>query len=289
MAWKTSLVQPTFGCVVNCSSPIAVLGIPLDVSGTYRPGTRFAPQKIREATCNLELYSYLTNTPLEDLGYKDFGDLNLPPGDTERSLELIKLVVKCIREEHKYMLLILGGEHLLTYPALLALRNDVDTVIVFDAHLDLRYEYLGSRLNHATFLRRVVEAGFKVIHIGSRAYSKEELEFVKSANIEMYNVSKAKKGDVKLGDLGRVYVSIDIDVLDPSIAPGVSNPEPLGLDLETLLKLLARVFNSSSEVVAVDITEVNPLVDASSLTSIVAAKIGIEVSGLYASRWARPR
>lgn len=289
MTWKILLVSPTFGCAISGSSPIAVLGVPLDISGTYRPGTRFAPQRIREAACNLELYSFLTNTSLEELGYKDFGDLNLPPGDTEKSLELIKLAVKGIREEHEHLLLILGGEHLLTYPTLLALKDNIDTVVIFDAHLDARSEYLGSRLNHATFLRRIVEDGFKVIHIGSRAYSREELEFIESANVEVYNVSKAKKEDIKLGDLGHVYLSIDVDVLDPSIAPGVSNPEPLGLNLETLLELLVRVFNSSREVVAIDITEVNPLVDNSGLTSVVAAKIGIEISGLYVSKLVRSR
>lgn len=281
MGWQALLVPPVFGCISNERSPVAILGVPLDTTATYRPGTRFAPSRIREAACNLELYSLLADLSLETLGYKDYGDLNLPPGSVEKSLEHVKIAIKNIREEHEHFLIILGGEHLLTYPALQAFKEAVDTVVVFDAHLDCRDEYLGSRLNHATFLRRVAESGFRVIHFGSRAYSSEEMDFAKGSGIEVYNVFRVKNESVKISDLGHVYISIDVDVFDPSIAPGVSNPEPFGLDLETFAKLLVNVFENSREVVAADIVEVNPLVDNSNITSILAAKIGIELTGLY--------
>lgn len=281
MSWKALLFSQVFGCVSDELSPVAVIGIPLDATSTYRPGSRFAPARIREASCNLELYSFLAEISLEDIGYKDYGDLNISPGDIKKSVELVEHAIRNIRREHEQFLLILGGEHLITYPTISALRNEIDTLVVFDAHLDTRSEYLGSTLNHATFLRRVLEEGFRVVHVGSRAYSKDELEFVKNAEIKLFNVVKAKRGDLDLNGLGRVYISIDVDVLDPSIAPGVSNPEPFGLNLEELARILVSVFNRAEKIVAVDIVEVNPLVDYSNVTSIVAAKLGLEVTGLY--------
>ncbi|MEM0325912.1 MAG: agmatinase [Desulfurococcaceae archaeon] len=284
MSWRTLLLPRVFGCVSDELSPIAVVGVPLDATSTYRPGSRFAPARIREASCNLELYSLLAERSLEDIGYRDYGDLNIPPGDVERSLELVDYAVRSISREHEQLLVVLGGEHLVTYPTVLALKNKIDTLIVFDAHLDMRSEYLGSMLNHATFLRKLVEEGFKVVHIGSRAYSRDELEFAKNSKVELYNVLKVKKGDLDLGNLGRVYISIDLDVLDPSVAPGVSNPEPLGLSLEEFAKALIKVLSKTENLVAVDLVEVNPLVDHGDITSIVAAKIGLEIVGLYVEK-----
>lgn len=282
MSWRSLLIpQVVFGCTSDEKSPVALLGVPLDTTTTYRPGTRFAPPKIREAACNLELYSLLADLSLEAKGFKDYGDLNLPPGDVERSIDYIRIAVRNIREEHDQFLIVLGGEHLLTYPVLQVYKDIVDTVIVFDAHLDCRDEYLGSRFNHATFLRRAVESGMRVVHLGSRAYSRDELDFAKTSGIEVYSALQVNSIIDRLSDLGRVYISIDVDVFDPSIAPGVSNPEPFGIDLETFAKLLIAIFKNSREVVATDIVEVNPLVDHGDVTSILAAKIGLELTGLY--------
>ena len=155
--WKTLLMKPTFACLENVKSRVAVIGIPLDNTGTYRPGTRFAPQKIRAAACNLELYSIMANKSIEDVGFKDYGDIVLPPGDTVRSLQRIELITRNISGEHNGLLVILGGEHLLTYSTVRALEDRIDTLIVFDAHLDSRLEYLDSNVNHATFLRKLIE------------------------------------------------------------------------------------------------------------------------------------
>jgi agmatinase len=283
--WKTLLMKPTFACLENVKSRVAVIGIPLDNTGTYRPGTRFAPQKIRDAACNLELYSIMANKSIEDVGFKDYGDIVLPPGDTARSLQRIELITRNISGEHNGLLVILGGEHLLTYSTVRALEDRIDTLIVFDAHLDSRLEYLDSNVNHATFLRKLIEEGVNVLHIGSRAYTEDEVNYVKSkSNVKVFNILDVYDNKLEFSDLGRTYVSVDLDVFDPAIAPGVSNPEPLGLNTYMFLNILKNVFNKSTSIVAIDVVEVNPLVDYSDVTSILAAKVVIESVGLYLSK-----
>jgi len=283
--WKTLLMKPTFACLENVKSRVAVIGIPLDNTGTYRPGTRFAPQKIRDAACNLELYSIMANKSIEDVGFKDYGDIVLPPGDTVRSLQRIELITRNISGEHYGLLVILGGEHLLTYSTVRALEDRIDTLIVFDAHLDSRLEYLDSNVNHATFLRKLIEEGVNVLHIGSRAYTEDEVNYVKSkSNVKVFNILDVYNNKLEFSDLGRTYVSVDLDVFDPAIAPGVSNPEPLGLNTYMFLNILKNVFNKSTSIVAIDVVEVNPLVDYSDVTSILAAKVVIESVGLYLSK-----
>jgi len=110
MAWKSTLVNPVFACIDNALSPLAVIGIPLDHTGTYRPGTRFAPQKIREAACNLEIYSLMANLDLEEIGFRDYGDILLQPGEPRKAVERIELVTRNLFEEHREFTIILGGE-----------------------------------------------------------------------------------------------------------------------------------------------------------------------------------
>jgi len=283
MAWKVLFQELVFGCVENANSPLGVVGIPLDHTSTYRPGTRFAPMRIREASCNIELYSVTSGLFLEEVGFRDYYDLVLPPDSVDQIARYIELGLRNIVKDHNKLLIILGGEHLLTYFSIKNFLKDIDTLIIFDAHLDTRDEYLGSRFNHATFLRRLLEEhlDLNIVHIGSRAYSKEELEFAKSSRIKLFNVLSSLQGGVKLEDMGRVYISIDIDVFDPAYAPGVSNPEPLGLDLVSFIDILKQIHVRSSKIVGVDIVEVNPLIDINNVTSILAAKVALEVAGLY--------
>lgn len=276
------LVKPTFACLENEKSPIAVIGVPLDYTGTYRPGSRFAPQKIRDAACNLELYSLTANLSIEDIGFKDYGDVVIPPGDVAKALQRIEIATGNIIKEHRGLVIILGGEHLLTYSTVRGIISEVDTLVVFDAHLDMRPEYLDSSFNHATFLHKLIEEGVNVIHIGSRAYSRDEIEYVKNkGNIVLFNILDVYNNKIKLNELGETYISVDLDVFDPSVAPGVSNPEPFGLNSYTFLNILREVIDKSTDIRAIDIVEVNPLVDYSDITSILAAKIAIEATGLY--------
>ncbi|MEM4718207.1 MAG: agmatinase [Desulfurococcaceae archaeon] len=284
MTWKNLLIKPVFGCVENENSPIAIVGAPLDSTGTYRPGTRFAPQRIREASCNLELYSLIADIVLEDIGFKDYGDVLIPLSDLNKSLSRIEYVIGSISQEHSELLMILGGEHLLTYSSIRGLKNKIDTLVVFDAHLDMRGEYLDSNINHATFLRKLIEEGVDILHIGSRAYSGDELSYLRSRSVKIYNIIDVYRGDLKLDNIGKVYISVDMDVFDPSIAPGVSNPEPFGLDTHRFLELLKDIIEKTDDITAVDVVEVNPLVDTSDVTSHLAAKILLEIAGLYLKR-----
>lgn len=281
LTWKNLLIKPVFGCIENEKSPFAVIGVPLDSTGTYRPGTRFAPQRIREASCNLELYSLIANMGLEDIGFKDYGDILIPLGDLNRALNRIEYVISSISREHHGLLMILGGEHLITYASVRALKDRINTLVVFDAHLDMRGEYLDSDTNHATFLRKLIEEGIDILHIGSRAYSGDELNYIESRDIKIYNIIDIYRGEFRINDLGGVYISIDMDVFDPSITPGVSNPEPFGLDTRRFLEVIREILEKTEDIIAVDVVEVNPLVDTGEITSHLAAKILLEISGLY--------
>ncbi|WP_434730858.1 agmatinase [Thermogladius sp. KZ2Tp1] len=283
MSWRHLLTKTKpFGCIEKEEPGTVIVGAPLDSTSTYRPGSRLAPDSIREAACNLELYSLLGRRSLEHIGLTDLGNIVIPQGDVELSLRNIKTVAKGVREDYPDSLKVfVGGEHLVTLPIVEALGDLVDTVVIFDAHLDMRSEYLGSTLNHATFARRLVEEGFRVVHIGSRALSAEEAEYVKDLdNVRVLDVLEARRG-VNTGKLGSVYISVDMDVVDPSYAPGVGNPEPLGLTPWELLELVRELVASSSRLVGVDVVEVNPLVDPGGVTSVLASKIILEVIGLY--------
>lgn len=286
MAWRVIFQEPVFGCVENEKSPIGVVGIPIDHTSTYRPGSRFAPAKIREASCNIELYSLISNLFLDNVGFRDYFDLQLPPSDIEHVSNYVRIGLKNILEEHRGLLIILGGEHLLTYFSVKSMFKDIDTLVIFDAHLDTRKEYLGSTLNHATFLRRLLEeySDLNVVHIGSRAYSREEIEFISKKCVKSFNVIRIQRRELSFKDLGRIYISVDMDVFDPAYAPGVSSPEPFGIDPIVFMDILKHIYESSSKIVAVDIVEVNPLIDPSNITSTLAAKIVLEVSGLYIVR-----
>lgn len=283
MDWRTFLQRSVaFGCCYNKDSNVTIVGVPLDVSATYKPGTRLAPERIRVVSCNLELHSTLTNICLEDVCFNDLGDLALPPGDLWGSFNILEKVVEGLLHENKAPLpVFLGGEHTITYPIVKTLRSEVDSIVVFDAHLDLRDSYMGSRWNHSTVFRRIYEnLGLRTVYIGSRAISFEEKAFLERADLlEIHGVKEINDG-LNVGNYGRVYISIDMDVLDPSYAPGVSNPEPIGLTPYQLLEILGKVVEKSGKVVGVDVVEVNPLVDVNDITSALASKIVFELTGL---------
>lgn len=260
---------------------VVFVGIPLDVTSSYRSGYRFAPAKIREASANLE--TYLTSTGLdvfERLNISDLGDIVVTPTDLDATGARISKVVERIRGEGKIPAL-LGGEHTLTYFALQPL-DDV-FVIHLDAHHDLREEYLGDRLCHATVMRRVLDRlpADRLLQIGIRSCSKEEAEFAQEKRISAYTteqviddipgvVAAAKK----LAGKSRVYLTIDIDVLDPAFAPGVATPEPGGLSTIELLKLIREL--GKLDVWAFDVVELVPPHDDGT-TAFAAAKVIYEL------------
>ena len=262
-----------------------IFGVPFDVTSTYRTGARFGPNAIREASLNIETYSFRTGIDVEDLSPHDLGDLHVLTA-TEKTLERITLIVKEIVEAGKTPVMI-GGEHTITLGATkgLGYRASRTAIISFDAHLDLRNEYAGLKLSHTTFMRRLNEEvkPARIIEVGTRAVCKEELAYAKKAEIEFFTARQirnegteeiAKQLKKKLAEYKNTYLSIDMDVLDPAYAPAVQNPESDGLESHTLLDILCGICDS--RVIGFDVVEVAPNYDQG-VSAIQAAKVVFEM------------
>lgn len=264
-----------------------LLGVPFDATSTYRPGSRFGPLAIREASENLEAYSLRTGLDLEEeVRLCDLGDLNVL-GSVEGTLDRLGTVVGEVVGAGKFPV-ILGGEHTITYGVVRALGDGV-AVLSFDAHMDLRDEYLGSRLSHATFMRRLTEliGPRNIMEVGVRAISREELEFAETNGLRYITgrevIDREGIADIVgafLSDHKRVYLTVDMDVIDPSYAPAVGNPFPEGMSPTTLLDILHNVWNDV--MVGFDLVEVSPLYDGGQ-TAIQAAHIVHEVLSIAES------
>lgn len=275
---------PSIKTVVKGQPPVVqVFGVPFDATSSYRPGSRFGPNAIREAFLNIEVYSHRLDVDLEKLSIDDLGNLH----HTANSKEMASHAHRVTREivSKGFTPAILGGEHSITYATFTALPRDT-AFLVFDAHLDLRDEYDGFKLGHATFLRRLIEKrkGASMIHVGARAASAEEWRLLGDIGLAtissetVHTVSKPHRLlDDFLKELQKVYVSIDIDVLDPAYAPGVGNPEPGGLTTRQLLDFLYAL--KGKKLVGFDIMEVCPPYDNGS-TAAAAAKFLAELTSL---------
>jgi agmatinase len=257
-----------------------IFGVPFDVTSTYRTGARFGPNAIREASLNIETYSFRTGIDVEDLSIHDLGDLHISTA-TEKTLERIALVVKDLLEAGKKPITI-GGEHTITLGAVKGLGNETSRTAVasFDAHLDLRNEFMGLKLSHTTFMRRLNEEvkPAKIIEVGTRAVCKEELAYAKRAGIEFFTAQQIRNDGIeetirqlkkKLAKYKNTYFSVDMDVLDPAYAPAVQNPEPEGLKTHMLLDILCNICDE--RLLGFDVVEVAPNYDQG-VSAIQAAK-----------------
>jgi len=262
-----------------------VLGVPFDVTSTYRTGARFGPTAIRQASLNIETYSFRTNIDVEDLLLHDLGDLHIST-DTKKTLEMLELVVKGIFEAGKVPVT-LGGEHTITLGVLksLARKASKTAVVSFDAHLDLRNEFQGLKLSHTTFMRRISEEvkPAKIFEVGTRAVCKEELAYAKKAGVEFFTTQQvrqegtkqiAKKLKEKLAKYENIYLSVDMDVLDPAYVPAAQNPEADGLETHFLLDILEGIIDK--RVVGFDVLEVAPNYDQG-VSAVQAAKVVFEI------------
>jgi len=291
ISYRELFVSPTniFGGIQKDfkEADYVILGVPFDATSTYRVGARFAPAAIREASLNIETYSLRANIDLEDLKIHDLGDLHIS-GSVKETLRRVELVLAEIFKSRKVPVLI-GGEHTITLGALRALKGlnpsvDGITVVNFDAHLDLREEYLGERLCHAAFMRRVLEeTGYKLVEIGTRAVCREEVEYAERRGIRFITSREILKNGVEntverinrlTDEADAVYLTIDMDVLDPAFAPAVQNPEPDGLPINMLLEVLSGICDN--RVTALDLVEVAPAYDMG-VTAVQAARIIFEV------------
>lgn len=266
-------------------SDYVILGVPFDVTSTYRTGARFAPNAIREASLNIETYSFRTGLDVEDLQLHDLGDLHIS-NDTKETLVRLELVINDVLLAGKTPV-VLGGEHTITLGILRGLGHKAsDTAIVsFDAHLDVRDELLGLKVSHATFIRRINEEvkPAKIIEVGTRAVCREELKYAETAGIEFFTTQQIRKEGSqsiaeklrgKLASYESLYLTIDMDFLDPSCAPAVQNPEPEGLKTHTLLDILCNICDR--RVTGLDITEIAPNFDCG-VSAIQAARVALEI------------
>lgn len=252
----------------------AILGCPLDMTETFRSGTRDAPQRIRRVSDSIETYSPFLDMDLETSPFADLGDLDFSGKSVEEALQRIRARVTAVLRTGG-LPLCLGGEHTITLPIVEALQETKQdlTIIHLDAHSDLRDSYEGSRINHATVMRRVTEivGPEKLLQIGIRAGTKEEFKWMREHDTLIHWAAGADK--ILLERIGgaRVYLSLDLDVLDPACFPSTGNPEAGGWlysDLERFFQVLTR-----TTLIGADVVEFNPSLDPSDVGAITAAKI----------------
>lgn len=258
----------------NDSDVAAILfGIPFDSTHSYRPGTRFGPDAIRESFNNIEIFMPQFSVDLEDTNIEDLGNTKHTVAPKEMIEMVSKITSELIKKEKQ--LIFLGGEHLITLGTYPSFPKETG-YIVFDAHYDLRDEYADTKLSHAAYLRRIVEkqGSDKIIHVGARAYVKEELVFKEENKIKTIsdweirhgNAAKLIKDAASVFD--KLYVSIDLDVLDPAFAPGVGNPEAVGITSRELYEMVCSL--EGQKIIAADIVELCPTFDNGSTAAIAA-------------------
>jgi agmatinase len=250
-----------------------VYGVPFDSTHSYRPGTRFGPDAIREAFNNIEIFMPQFSVDLEIVNIEDLGNTK----HTVVAKEMLDMVSKITSEliKKEKQLIVLGGEHLITLGTFPSFPKNTG-YIVFDAHYDLRDEYADIKLSHAAYLRRMIEkiGSDRIIHVGARSFVKEELAFKEEHNVKTIsdwdvrhgNGPKLVKEAVSVFD--QMYVSIDLDVLDPAFAPGVGNPEAVGLTSRELYDMVCSM--DDHNISGADIVELCPTFDNGSTSSMAA-------------------
>jgi len=260
----------------NSESVAVIFGVPFDSTHSYKPGCRFGPDVIRDAFNNIEIFQPEFGIDLETVNINDLGNTKHTVVATEM-LQMVENITTELKKQNK-QLIILGGEHLITLGSFPCFPKDTGYV-VFDAHYDLRDQYADIKLSHAAYLRRIVEkrGSENIVHVGARAFVKEELAFLKEHNILTVSDKEIRHGNGPklLKDItstfDNIYLSIDLDVLDPAFAPGVGNPEAVGISSRELYDLVTTLQNN--KIVAADIVEFNPTYDNGATASMAAKMI----------------
>ena len=274
--WKTLTNSHSFiGCESSYDEAgIVIFGAPFDGTTSYRPGTRFAPSAIRSESDGIETYSPYQDKDLEDYAIFDSGDLILPFGQPSKALALIEKRTKEILEDDKRPLMI-GGEHLVTLGVARAIiKKYPDVVFIhFDAHTDLREDYLGEQLSHATVIRRIWDlvGDGRIYQFGIRSGERSEWQFAKT-HTDLTPFTLEGLDEVIESLKGKpVYFTLDLDILDPSVFPGTGTPEAGGVTYKELQ--LAREKLGALNIVGADMNELSPHYDHSGLSTAVACKV----------------
>ena len=255
-------------------SKLVLFGAPFDGTSSYRPGSRFAPSAIRAESFGIETYSPNLKKDLEDVPVFDAGDLEFPMGNTEKVLSQIEEMSQRILSDNKIPFLI-GGEHLVTLGSVRAVvkKHPNLNIIHFDAHADLRDDYIGEMLSHATVIRRCFELlnDGKVFQFGIRSMTKDEDIWAEKNVIQRkYDLATIDNVISSLEDKP-VYLTIDLDVLDPSVFPGTGTPEPGGVSFDDLIRSVHKV--GKLNIVGCDINELSPHYDSSGVSTVTACKV----------------
>lgn len=276
---RSKNVQTFLGCDEDYKNADVVLfGVPFDGTTSFRPGARFGPSAIRNESFGIETYSPYFDRDLTDCHIFDGGDLELPFGNTDKMLMLTEEYVYNLIADNKRFV-ILGGEHLITLGAMRAIAKQYSEVhlIQFDAHADLRTEYLGEPLSHSTVMRQAwsLIGDGKIHQFGIRSGEKHEFEFAeKHTLMHKFDLEGFSETISKLKGKP-VYFSLDLDVLDSSVFCGTGTPEAGGIDFKELLSAVVKLHEL--DIVGCDITELSPHYDQSGSSTAAACKITREV------------
>lgn len=266
---------PFMGCETDFKkAEIVLFGAPFDGTVSYRPGARFAGTEIRRESYGLETYSPYLERDLEECHVFDGGELDLPFGNPRKALDMIGAAVKEILAAEKKPLMI-GGEHLVTLGAVevLAQHQQDLHMLHFDAHADLREEYMGETLSHATVLRRChnLLGDGTIYQLGIRSMTKDEAVFSQDhVRQHRYDLEALPSFLEELRDVP-VYVTIDLDVMDPCCFPGTGTPEPGGVAFLDLMRGVHQL--RELNIIGADVVELAPHYDTSGVSTVVAAKI----------------
>ena len=255
------------------NSKIVMLGMPYDCTCSNRAGCRFGPQAARLESIGIETYSVYFNCEMDDTLFYDAGDLEYPFGNAARALNITEENVDCIYNDGKKLLGI-GGEHLITLASVKSVLKKFDNlaVIQFDAHTDLRKQYLGEELTHSGVMYQIAELiGYEnIAQIGLRSGEKEEFDIVRK-----YSTLKTKKEELDKFKDKNIFLTIDLDVLDPSLMSGVGTPEAGGLTYLELMDWI--VYLKKFNIVGADIMELAPDIDITKTSTATACKLIREV------------
>lgn len=269
-------IETFIGCNSDYTdAELVIFGAPFDSTTSYRPGTRFGPSAIRHESFGLETYSPYQDKDLEDHAIMDSGDLELCFGSSEQALKDIQGRAEQILQDGKIPLL-LGGEHLVTLGSVrAAIQKYPDLHIIhFDAHTDLREDYLGAKLSHACVIRRChdILGDGRIHQFGIRSGERAEWKFARAGHTDLhpFNLDGLKE-TVKALQSAPIYFTIDLDVLDPSCFPGTGTPEAGGVDFMQLLEAIRTV--CSGNVVAADVNELCPILDQTGASTAIAGKV----------------
>ena len=272
-------VHTFIGC--DCEyedAKIVMFGAPYDSTTSFRPGTRFGPPAMRNESFGIETYSPYQDKDLLDVNVFDSGDLELIFGTPQKALADIKATAREILVDGKIPCMI-GGEHLVTLGAVEAVAEKYEDlhIVHFDAHADLREDYLGERYSHACVLHRchdIVGDG-RIFQFGIRSGEREEFEFAKKhTEMHKFNFDGLKEAVQKIGQKP-VYFTLDLDVLDPSQFPGTGTPEAGGVTFMELMGAIKEV--SKLNIVGFDMNELCPVYDQSGASTALACKLLREI------------